>query len=94
MFRRVIIAISMLFLLSGCYMMPLALLGPATSSFSTASIIQSTITTSTNMVVKKTTGKSVSEHLFSALNEDLQQTYFPEKSENKFIIPKAKPAGI
>ena len=63
-------------------MAPMALIGPAASGFSTASIIQSGITTGAGYVVKKSTGKSISEHAISALNEDLlKQTYFPKKEE-------------
>ena len=56
-------------------MAPMALIGPAASGFSTASIIQSGITTGAGYVVKKSTGKSITEHAISALNEDfLKQT--------------------
>ena len=59
-------------------MAPLALLGPATSGFSTASIIQSGVTTGANYMVKKSTGKSISEHAYEVLNKDVfKQTYFP-----------------
>ena len=59
-------------------MAPLALLGPATSGFSTASIIQSGVTTGANYMVKKSTGKSISQHAYEVLNKDvLKQTYFP-----------------
>ena len=65
-------------MLSGCFMAPLALLGPATSGFSTASIIQSGVTTGANYMVKKSTGKSISQHAYEVLNKDvLKQTYFP-----------------
>ena len=59
-------------------MAPLALLGPATSGFSTASIIQSGVTTGANYMVKKSTGKSISQHAYETLNKDVfKQTYFP-----------------
>ena len=59
-------------------MAPLALIGPATSGFSTASIIQSGVTTGANYMVKKSTGKSISEHAYEALNKDVfKHTYFP-----------------
>ena len=64
--------------LSGCFMAPMALIGPATSGFSTASIIQSGVTTGANYMVKKSTGKTITEHAYETLNKDvLKQTYFP-----------------
>ena len=53
MMKRLAILTALGLMLSGCYMVPMAFIGPATSSFSTASIIQSTITTSANYMVKK-----------------------------------------
>tara|TARA_B100000029_G_scaffold435112_1_gene448896 strand:- start:58 stop:321 length:264 start_codon:yes stop_codon:yes gene_type:complete len=82
MLKRLFLICSVGVLLSGCFMAPMALIGPAASGFSTASIIQSGITTGAGYVVKKSTGKSISEHAISALNEDLlKQTYFPKKEE-------------
>jgi len=82
MLKRLFLICSLGVLLSGCFMAPMALIGPAASGFSTASIIQSGITTGAGYVVKKSTGKSISEHAISALNEDLlKQTYFPKKEE-------------
>mgnify|MGYP001163620490 CR=1 FL=1 len=71
--------------LSGCFMAPLALIGPATSGFSTASLIQSGVSTGTNYMVKKSTGKTLSEHVMDSINgEVLQQSYVPEyKVSNK-----------
>ena len=59
---------------SGCFMAPLALVGPATSGFSTASLIQSGVTTSANYMVKQSTGKTIGEHAIDAINENNQQT--------------------
>ena len=65
--------------LSGCFMAPLALIGPATSGFSTASLIQSGVSTGANYVVKRSTGKTITEHALDSLNKEaVQQTYFPE----------------
>jgi len=84
MLKKLAMTLVMLTMLSGCYMVPMAFIGPATSSFSTASIIQSTITTSANFVVKKSTGKTLTEHAFEALNEDsMQQSYFPKEIVNE-----------
>ena len=88
MLKRLFLISSIGVLLSGCFMAPMALIGPVTSGFSTASIIQSGITTGADYVVKTSTGKSVGEHAIDALtasNEDiLKQTYFPQ-IEEKFL---------
>ena len=81
-------------LLSGCYMVPFAFIGPASSGFTTASIIQSTVTTAANHAVKKRTGKTISEHAFDKMHEKnsnkeiIKQSYFPaaNKSKNKSNI--------
>ena len=74
--------------LSGCFMAPLALLGPVTSGFSTASLIQSGVTTSANYMVKKSTGKTIAEHALDAINRDvIQQTYFPKNRDSLTVAP-------
>ena len=71
-------------MLSGCFMAPMALIGPATSGFTTASIIQSGVTTGANYMVKRSTGKTIAEHAFDTVSKEiLQQTYFPNKKKNK-----------
>ena len=78
MIRRLLVVTILGITLSGCFMAPMALIGPATSGFTTASIIQSGITTTANYMVKKSTGKTISEHAFDAINRDiLQQTFAP-----------------
>jgi len=79
--------------LSGCFMAPMALIGPATSGFSTASLIQSGVSTGANYMVKQSTGKTISEHALDSINKDiLKQTYFPEDQNRfKLIIPKTRP---
>ena len=77
-------------------MAPLALIGPATSGFSTASIIQSGVTTGANYMVKKSTGKTIGEHAIIAINNStngtLQQTYLPKEITSKTVIlPISKP---
>ena len=75
---------------SGCYMAPLALLGPATSGFSTASIIQSTVTASGNYLVKKSTGKTIAEHALDALYESsVRHSYFPSEVKVKSVNEKS-----
>ena len=78
MIKRLLLIATLGLMLSGCFMAPLALIGPATSGFSTASLIQSGVTTGANYMVKKSTGKSISQHAYEVLNKDvLKQTYFP-----------------
>ena len=69
-------------------MAPMALIGPAASGFSTASLIQSGVTSGANYMVKKSTGKTITEHALSAINKDvLQQTYFPKNYTSLTIAP-------
>ena len=78
MIKRLFLITILGVLLSGCFIAPMALIGPATSGFTTASIVQSTVTTGANYLVKKSTGKSITQHAFETLNKDiLQQTYLP-----------------
>ena len=80
MIRRLLLLTTLGLLLSGCFMAPMALIGPATSGFTTASIIQSGVTTGANYMLKKSTGKTMSEHAYSVLSEDiLKQSYLPKK---------------
>ena len=59
-------------------MAPLALIGPASSGFSTASLIQSGISTGANYVVKKSTGKTITEHVLHSINPGaIKQSYTP-----------------
>ena len=75
-------------LLSGCFMAPMALIGPATSGFSTASIIQSGITSAGNYMVKKSTGKTITQHALDQISKDaLQQTYLPKEKHDLFVGP-------
>ena len=86
MFSRLLLIATMGIMLSGCFMAPLALVGPAASGFSTASLVQSGISTGVNYMVKKSTGKTVTEHAFDALSYDvLKQSYTfePTKVSNK-----------
>ena len=82
-------------MLSGCFMAPLALIGPATSGFSTASIIQSGVTTTANYLVKKSSGKTISQHAFDAINVSIiKQSYFPENKTHAQTSPKSKTLQI
>ena len=87
--KKVLVLIVLGTMLSGCFMAPMAFIGPAASGFTTASIIQSGVTTGANYMVKKATGKTVAQHAFDAVSKEvLQQTYLPiEKSEKIKAIP-------
>ena len=81
MIKKIILLATIAVTMSGCFMAPVAFLGPATSGFSTGSIIQSSVTSGANFMVKKSTGKSITEHAFDSLAKDvLQQTYMPINS--------------
>ena len=87
MIRRLLLIATLGIMMSGCFMVPMAFIGPAASGFSTASLIQSGITTGASYMVKKSTGKTIAEHAISALDSDfLQQTYFP-KNHTSLIVP-------
>ena len=86
--KRLLLIVTMGVTLSGCFMAPLALIGPVTSGFSTASLIQTGVTTSANYMVKKSTGKTIAEHALDAINRDvIQQTYFPKNRDSLTVAP-------
>ena len=88
MIKRLLLIVAVGVTLTGCFMAPLALIGPATSGFTTASIGQAAISTGATYVVKKTTGKTISEHAITAINKDiLQQTYLPKDTAGLFVAP-------
>ena len=86
MIKRLLVIAVLGVTVSGCFMAPLALIGPATSGFTTASIMQSGITTTASYLVKRSTGKTISEHALDTFNKDiLQQTYFPKIKHTSLI---------
>jgi len=88
MFKKLLLIVILGVTVSGCFMAPIALIGPATSGFTTASIIQSGASTGFNYMVKKSTGKSISEHALDTINgEILQQTYLPKNNTSLIIAP-------
>ena len=94
MIKRLFLIVALGVIVSGCFMAPLALLGPATSGFSTASVIQSGFTTGANYVVKKSTGKTIAEHAITIIDrEDIYQHTFVPTYETSIaiILPKSKP---
>ena len=93
MIKRLLLVVTLGLGLTGCFMAPLALIGPITSGYSTASLIQAGATTGANYMVKKSTGKTISEHAIDAINNStLQQTYLPKEITSKTVIlPISKP---
>ena len=86
MIKRLLLIVTVGVTLSGCFMAPMALIGPAASGFTTASIVQSGVTTGANYVIKTSTGKTITEHAFESINKEiLQQSYLPinKKKINK-----------
>ena len=94
MIKKLLVLTTLSVMLSGCFMIPMAFVGPAVSGFSTASLAQSAVTTGASYMVKKNTGKTISEHAYEAIGGDInviQQSYFPENNATKLILPKLKP---
>ena len=88
MIKRLLLVLVLGVTLSGCFIAPLALIGPMSSGFTTASIIQSGVTSGAGYIIKQTSGKSVSEHVMEAINKDaLQQAYAPKKNTDLLITP-------
>ena len=92
MIKRLLLLATLGVLLSGCFMVPMAFVGPAVSGFSTASIAQSAVTSGASYMIKKNTGKTITEHALDALSPDIiKQSYFPETNVTKLILPESKP---
>ena len=94
MIKTLLVLTALGVMISGCFMVPMAFIGPAASGFSTASIAQSAISTGASYMVKKNTGKTITEHAFDTINSDvLKQSYFPKEKENvtTLVLPKSKP---
>lgn len=93
--KKILLISVMGLLVSGCYMVPLAFIGPATSGFTTSSMMQAAISSSANHMIKKATGKSFSEHAFDTINmDDITLGYFPSNKSNNLILPLPKPLNI
>ena len=89
MLKRLLILATLGVMLSGCFVAPIALIGPAISGFSTASLIQSGFTSTANYMVQKSTGKTLTQHAFDAINDGtLLQTFAPQ--EEKIKLPNQK----
>ena len=89
MIKRLLLIVTVGVTVSGCFMAPLALIGPATSGFSTASILQAGVSSGANYMVKKSTGKTIGEHAYEAISkETLQQSYFPRNINSLIYASK------
>ena len=87
MIKRLLLIVVLGVSVSGCFMAPLALIGPATSGFSTASLIQTGISTGANYVVKQSTGKTITEHVFDSIDpEKIKQSYAPKNKVLTTVI--------
>ena len=88
MIKKLLIIVTLSVTLTGCFMAPLAFIGPATSGFSTASLIQAGASSGANYLVKKSTGKTLGEHAMDSLTmRTLQQSYFPNKTNSLIVAP-------
>ena len=95
MINRLLMIVATGVLLSGCFMAPLALIGPASSGFSTASIIQSGVGSTMNYLVQKSSGKTIAQHAYDAVNLNvIKQTYFPENKTHTLASPKSRTIQI
>ena len=81
MIKRLLVIAVLGVTVSGCFMAPLALIGPISSGFSTASLIQTGVTTGANYVVKKSTGKTIAEHTIASLKGDITKQSYAPKNE-------------
>ena len=89
MIKRIIFILAVGVTLSGCFMAPLALVGPVTSGFSTASIIQAGVSSGANYMVKQSTGKTIGEHALDTINKDIiQNTYLPKNNNSPVVAPE------
>ena len=94
MIKTLLVLTALGVMISGCFMVPMAFIGPAASGFSTASLAQSAVTTGASYMVKKNTGKTITEHAFDTINPDiLKQSYIPKEKESAttLIVPKSIP---
>ena len=92
MLKRLLLIATAGVFLSGCFMAPMALIGPATSGWTTASLVQSGISTTANYMVKKSTGKTISQHALEVVQSDvLKQSYIPQKDSLNLTKSKLKP---
>ena len=73
-------------------MAPMAFIGPATSGFSTASLVQTGVTSTANYMYKKSTGKTFIEHAMITLNKKKKEVIL--RSLQHAYLPKNIASGI
>ena len=89
MIKRLLVLTTLSVMLSGCFMVPMALIGPATSGFTTASLVKSLPTTAVSFAIKKSTGKTIGEHAIEVINRDMiRQTFVPVDQTPKIVAPE------
>ena len=82
MLKKILLLAVVGVMLSGCFMSPLAFIGPATSGFSTASLMQTGATSTANYLIKKSTGKTIARHVYDVIEQEaLKSAYLPAKIE-------------
>ena len=92
MIKRLLVIVAVGVTVSGCFMAPLALIGPATSGFTTASLIQSGVSSGANYMVKKSTGKTIAEHVMQSLKDDIiKQSYAPKNEPGEILKQSNQP---
>ena len=92
MIKRLLLIAVLGVTVSGCFMAPLALVGPVSSGFSTASLIQTGVSTGANYIVKQSTGKTISTHVMDSLKKDIiKQSYAPTNEPNTILEKSNQP---
>ena len=90
--KKVALLFALGMMLSGCFMAPIAMLGPAISIGTTGSYTQAALQAGLNYAVKKTTGQSLTQHALNAVMNDknIKQAYLPSETDEKTILPESK----
>ena len=78
-------------MLSGCFMAPIAMLGPVISVGTSGSLTQAAIQTGLNYGIKKATGKSMAEHALDAIisERNTKNAYLPRNKRVNKILSKS-----
>ena len=83
--KKILSIISLTFLLTGCAE-TMALLAPTGSAIGGGNILQSSFTSAASYSIKKSTGKTIGQHVLDSIGNDIyKQTYIPEK-QNPCIL--------
>ena len=78
-------------MLSGCFVAPIAMLGPVISVGTSGSLTQAAIQTGLNYGIKKATGKSMTEHALDVIisQRNTKSAYFPKNKRVNKILSKS-----